>query len=161
MAFLSGLFSLVIWINAKSFGVSAFPSSEITESNPIAQVLIFYALIGGTVAGSFWPTVAPVTAEVVGLAQLPAALSITWVNLVLPTTFSEPIALEIAERTGSYVGAQLFAGFMYLAAASCLWMLKAWKHGELENLVATRDPANPRTKPKSSFIKRLFMWGKV
>jgi MFS family permease len=40
MTFLSGLFALVIWVNAKSYGV-----------------LIFYALIGGTVAGTIWPTV--------------------------------------------------------------------------------------------------------
>jgi len=144
MTFLSGLFALAIWINARSFGV-----------------LVFYALIGGTVAGTFWPTVAPVTAEVVGLAQLPAALSITWVNIVLPTTFSEPIALEIAQRTGSYLGAQLFTGFMYLAAAFCLWMLKAWKHGELEDLAAAQEPDKSKVGPKTSFVRRLFVWKKV
>ena len=37
MTFLAGLFSLVIWIFAKSYGA-----------------LIFFALIGGTVAGTFW-----------------------------------------------------------------------------------------------------------
>lgn len=55
------------------------------------KVLIFYALIGGTVAGTFWPTVAPITAEVVGLKNLPAALSITWVVIVLPTTCKNSI----------------------------------------------------------------------
>lgn len=109
-------------------------------------------------AGTFWPTVAPVTAEVTGLASLPAALSITWLNLVLPTTFSEPIALEIAERTGSYLGAQLFTGFMYIAAACCLWVLKAWKIGDLEAQEAT---AKGKPIEKSSLMKRLLKVQKV
>jgi hypothetical protein len=115
--------------------------------------LIFYALIGGTVAGTFWPTVGPVTAEVTGLSELPAALSITWVNLVLPTTFSEPIALEIAERTREYLGAQLFTGFMYIAAAICMWFLKAWKIGDLEAQAALREG---RESEKTSYLKRML-----
>lgn len=67
--FLCGLFCLVIWIFAKSFGV-----------------LIFFAIIVGTVAGTFWTTIGPVGAEVVGLQELPSALSIVWVFLVIPTT---------------------------------------------------------------------------
>ena len=69
MTFLAGLFPLVIWMFAKSFGV-----------------LIFFAIIGGSVAGTFWAIVGPVTAEVLGLRELPSALSITWLVLVLPTT---------------------------------------------------------------------------
>ena len=66
---IGGLFCFVIWIFAKSFGV-----------------LVFFALIVGTVAGTFWTTIAPVGAEVVGLKELPSALSIVWIVLVLPTT---------------------------------------------------------------------------
>lgn len=69
LSFLCGIFCFVIWIFAKSFGV-----------------LIFFALIVGTVAGTFWTTIAPVVAEVVGLRELPSALSIVWIVLVLPTT---------------------------------------------------------------------------
>ncbi|KIW03321.1 uncharacterized protein PV09_05532 [Verruconis gallopava] len=141
MTLFSGLLSFIVWVNAKSFGV-----------------LVFYALIGGTVAGTFWPTVGPVTAEVTGLAALPAALSITWVNLVLPTTFSEPIALEIVQHTGRYLGAQLFTGFMYCTAAFCIWMLRAWKIGEMEKKQRTRDES---LGPRNSFIKRLFMIQRV
>ncbi|KAF2405171.1 MFS general substrate transporter [Trichodelitschia bisporula] len=119
MTFLSGLFVLTIWINAKTYAV-----------------LLVYAVIGGSVAGTFWATAGPVTAEVVGLRELNAALSIVWVVLAVPTTFSEPIGLEIVERTGSYLGAQLFSGIMYLLAAMCLWFLKAWKVGELERTAA-------------------------
>jgi len=67
--FLCGLFCFIIWIFAKSFGV-----------------LVFFAIIVGTVAGTFWTTIGPVGAEVVGLKELPSALSIVWIFLVLPTT---------------------------------------------------------------------------
>lgn len=67
--FIGGLFCFVIWIFARSFGV-----------------LVFFAIIVGTVAGTFWTTIAPVGAEVVGLKELPSALSIVWIVLVLPTT---------------------------------------------------------------------------
>lgn len=67
--FIGGLFCFFIWIFAKSFGV-----------------LVFFAIIVGTVAGTFWTTIAPVGAEVVGLKQLPSALCIVWIVLVLPTT---------------------------------------------------------------------------
>ena len=67
--FIGGLFCFVIWIFAKSFGV-----------------LIFFAIAVGTVAGTFWTTIAPVGAEVVGLKELPSALSIVWIFLVIPTT---------------------------------------------------------------------------
>ena len=69
LTFLCGLFCFVVWIFAKSFGV-----------------LIFFSLLVGTVAGTFWTTIAPVGAEVVGLKELPSALSIVWLVLVIPTT---------------------------------------------------------------------------
>lgn len=78
MTFLAGLFSLVIWMFAKSFGV-----------------LIFFALIGGSVAGTFWAIVGPVWTEIMGLVDLPSSLSITWLVLVVPTTcklFDSPLA---------------------------------------------------------------------
>lgn len=67
--FICGLFCFVIWIFAKTYGV-----------------IIFFAIIVGTVAGTFWTTIGPVSAEVVGLKELPSALSIVWLALVLPTT---------------------------------------------------------------------------
>ena len=74
MTFLVGLFSLVIWMFAKSFGV-----------------LVFFSFISGTVAGTYWATCAPVTTEVIGLVDLPSALSITWLVLVLPTTCTSDV----------------------------------------------------------------------
>lgn len=116
--FLAGIFCLVIWIFAKSYGV-----------------LIFFALIVGTVSGTFWATIAPVGAEVVGLKVLPSALSITWLVLVIPCTFSEPIGLRLRASSGDiYLHAQVYAGCMYIGAAMCMWGVRAWKIKELDNL---------------------------
>ncbi|KZM21223.1 transmembrane transport [Ascochyta rabiei] len=161
MTFLAGLFSLVIWMFAKSFGV-----------------LVFFAIVGGWVAGTFWAVAAPVTTEIVGLVDLPSALSLTWLVLVLPTTFSEPIGLEIvAHNGGSYTGAILFTGWMYIAAACVLWGVRAWKIGDVEEKAAIAgksasdvDPVAvasegsdgvPEGFKKSPFLKRLVKWQMV
>lgn len=120
MTFLCGLFILVIWIFARSYGV-----------------LIFYAIVGGTVAGTFWTTIAPVAAEVFDIKELPSVLNLTWLIITLPSLFSEPIALEIVSFDGgSYLGAQLFAGFMYIGAAAALWILRARKLGVMQHAAA-------------------------
>lgn len=86
MTALCGVLVLLVWSFAHSFGV-----------------LVFFAIAGGCVAGTFWAVVSryardvgneenndkqipAVTAEVMGLVDLPSALSITWIVLVLPTT---------------------------------------------------------------------------
>lgn len=95
-------------------------------------------------------------------------------------TVSEPIALELRQHTGDiYLHAQIYAGLMYMAAALCVWFLRAWKIGELEAIAAHEekalhdinplDPESPElrraistgTYRKSSLIKRLFAWKKV
>ncbi|PVI08410.1 MFS general substrate transporter [Periconia macrospinosa] len=162
MTALCGVFSLLIWIFAKSFGV-----------------LLFFAIVGGCVAGTFWAVAGPVTTEVMGLVDLPAALSITWLVLVLPTTFSEPIGLEIVSlNNGSYTGAILFTGFMYLGAAVVLWFVRAWKIGELEEEKAAKAQLDSRSSDpvigkevmggdsdvsfeKIKFFRRFFMAYKV
>jgi MFS family permease len=69
MTCLSGVFCLLVWMFAQTFGV-----------------LALFSILGGAVGGTFWAVVAPVTTEVVGLVDLSAALSCTWLVLVLPTT---------------------------------------------------------------------------
>ena len=157
MTFLAGLFTLVIWIFAKSYGV-----------------LIFYALIGGAVAGTFWCTVAPVTAEVVGLKHVPSGLNLMWLIITLPSTFSEPIALEIVSSTGSYLGTQLFSGFMYMAGALCLLLLRGWKIGELDEMtqmkeendeeldaVQGEDPMRAIIAGRKTLLKNVWKWRRV
>lgn len=93
---------------------------------------------------------------------------------------SEPIALQLRQQTGNiYLHAQIYAGFMYVGAASCMWLLRAWKIGELEAIAAYEDKALDHVKAlgaessefqrvvstasyrKSSVFKRLVKWKKV
>lgn len=62
-----------------------------------------------------------------------------WLTIGLPVTFSEPIALEIVAGTGSYLGTQLFTGFMYIAGAMVLLLLRGWKMGELDELAKMKE----------------------
>jgi hypothetical protein len=76
-----------------------------------------------------------VGAEVVGLRDLPSALSMTWLGLVLPSLLAEPIALELRRRNTKsfiYLHAQIFAALSYVAAGMCLWIVRGWKVGEME-----------------------------
>ena len=155
--FMGGLFALVIWIFAKSYGV-----------------LIFYALIGGTVAGTFWCTIGPVTAEIVGLRHVPSGLNLMWLTIALPVTFSEPIALEIVDGTGSYIGTQLWTGLMYIAGAVVLLLLRGWKIGELDEIARIKEegvedmsgieaemPERALVAGRKTIWKHFFRWQKV
>ncbi|KAI7786740.1 hypothetical protein LA080_002851 [Diaporthe eres] len=116
MTFVAGIFSLVVWVNAKTFAV-----------------LILFALIVGLTAGVFWVNCAPVLVEVMGMENLSSGLSILWLVIAAPCTFSAPIALQIYAGTGSYLGAQLFCGFMFVASALCMFVLRGWKVARVGN----------------------------
>ncbi|KAK1705480.1 major facilitator superfamily domain-containing protein [Colletotrichum acutatum] len=107
MTLVTGILSLVFWVNAKSFAA-----------------LIAFALIVGLPAGVFWVNAAPVIAEVLGTENLASSLSLLWLMMVVPSTVSSPIALVIYMRTGTYLGAQLFTGFTFVAAAGCVFVLR-------------------------------------
>ncbi|CAG8169723.1 unnamed protein product [Penicillium nalgiovense] len=119
LSFLCGLFCLAIWTSADSMGV-----------------VCFFAVLVGTVAGTYWATVSPVLAEIIGIRDLPSGLSITWLTLVAPCTVSEAIALQLRSHNAgggtSYLRVQIFTGFMYVGASICLWIVRGWKVGELE-----------------------------
>ncbi|KAG6009147.1 hypothetical protein E4U21_003216 [Claviceps maximensis] len=117
MSLLAGVVVLVVWINAKTYGV-----------------LVFFALLGGSLAGTFWATIGPVTAEVVGLQNVPSGLCLTWLTIAIPGLFSEPIALQIVQGTSSYLGTQLFTGIMYIAAAVCMIAVRGWKIAEVDEI---------------------------
>ncbi|KAM5343559.1 hypothetical protein ACJ41O_012096 [Fusarium nematophilum] len=133
MTFLAGVLSLAVWVNAKSYGM-----------------LIFYAVSEGLVAGNFWATIAPLMAEVVGIERVPSGLNILWLSVVLPSTFSEPIALEIFTGTGSYLGTQLFTGLVYVAAAVCIGLLRGWK-------IASNGYGGEGV----GYLRRCLMWTSV
>ncbi|EAW10654.1 putative MFS transporter (Mch2) [Aspergillus clavatus NRRL 1] len=117
LSFCCGLFCLVIWTFARSMGV-----------------VCFFAVLVGTVAGTYWATCTPVAAEILGLRDLPSGLSITWLTLVPPTTVSEAIALLLRDEKSAnskYLRVQIFTGFMYLGSALCLWIVRGWKVGDM------------------------------
>ncbi|PWY80629.1 MFS general substrate transporter [Aspergillus heteromorphus CBS 117.55] len=131
LTFLCGLFCLVIWTFARSLGV-----------------VLFFAILVGTVAGTYWATVTPVLAEIIGLRDLPSGLSVTWLVLVPPTTVSEAIALVLRDNGSKnlvYLKVQIFTGFMYIGGAVCLWLVRGWKIGDLarrQELSAVMPPNN-------------------
>ncbi|KXH47540.1 hypothetical protein CNYM01_07980 [Colletotrichum nymphaeae SA-01] len=106
----TGILSLVFWVNAKSF-----------------EALITFALVVGLPAGVFWVNAAPVIAEVLGTENLASGLSLLWLMMVVPSTVSAPVALVIYIRTGTYLGAQLFTGFTFVAAAVCIFVLRRYQ----------------------------------
>jgi hypothetical protein len=123
-SFLAGIAILCFWLPAE-----VAPDSY--------ALLIFYAIVGGGLAGTFWTTIAPVSAEVVGLRDLPGSLSLTWVFLVPPTTVSQPIALQLrdlGQKSFVYLRPQIFTGLMYVGGALCLFVLRGWKIGQLEEV---------------------------
>ncbi|KIW84469.1 hypothetical protein Z517_03719 [Fonsecaea pedrosoi CBS 271.37] len=99
-----------IWINAKTYGL-----------------LIFFALVEGTVGGVFWVLAAPVMAEIIGIENLPSGLSIFWVVLAIPSIASAPIDLQIVAKSGSYVCAQIFTGVVFVVAGLCMGLLRGWQ----------------------------------
>ncbi|RPA97021.1 MFS general substrate transporter [Choiromyces venosus 120613-1] len=105
MTLLSALNCFFIWIFPKTFAVA-----------------LVFSLVSGAVCGVFWTTISPVVVEVVGIEELPRALSLTWLWITLPTTFSKPIGLYL-RRPGvhnEYLYPQIFSGVMYLAATGCI-----------------------------------------
>ncbi|KAI9045673.1 MCT family MFS transporter [Aspergillus affinis] len=135
LTFLCGLFCLVIWIFARSMGV-----------------VCFFAVLVGTVAGTYWATVTPVLAEIMGLRDLPSGLSINWIILVAPTTVSEAIALLLRDNDSKdsvYLRVQIFTGFMYIGAAMCLWVVRGWKVGDLIRAQQEKSSAAIAATPDS------------
>ncbi|CAG8236574.1 unnamed protein product [Penicillium salamii] len=112
VTFLAGLWSVVVWPQAHSYGV-----------------LIFFSICIGAFAGSFWAIVGPVSTEVMGLQDLPTSLSMLFLALVIPTTFSPVIGMQIVtSNDGSYLGTQLFAGLMFIVSSIFCWIIVRGKH---------------------------------
>ncbi|CCG82226.1 putative MFS transporter [Taphrina deformans PYCC 5710] len=106
----AGILCLGLWLPAGSYGV-----------------MVAFAITVGLVAGTFWSLVVPVTAEVVGMADLSAGASIVWLIVAVPCTFATTIALEIVGSSGQYGRLIGFAGGSYLLAGIILLGAKARK----------------------------------
>lgn len=112
--FLSGIMCFIWWINARDYGA-----------------LLSYALVNGGIFGIYWATIAPISAEVVELKDLPSMLSLVWLIDVTPTLFSSAIALALRKEGSSrpYLYAQIYAGLCYLVATLFLLELRRKKWG--------------------------------
>jgi len=143
--FLAGLATLVIWTNAHTFAA-----------------LIVFSILGGFFVGTFWATIAPVTAEVVGEMELVGpGLNLFWLALVLPCTFAAPIAFRLTVvRGGGYLGCQLFCGWMLVGAAGILWGVRCWKLAELE-LDAMGEKERKNEVGMGSILRNMWKLGKV
>lgn len=142
MTAICGIFCLAIWVPAETF-----------------PVLVVFALLSGSVMGTFWTCFAPVTAEVVGMQRMPSTLSMICFSLVLPTTFAEPIALQIVSSSG-YLPSQIFVGCMFLGGAASTLALRSWKISEIENKARAEQEQSPR---KDFWLtpRRLFVTRKI
>lgn len=65
--FFGSLVCYFVWMFADSYGI-----------------LILAAVLGGSVCGTFWATIPPLTSDAIGIKQLPSGLSIIWTSVVIP-----------------------------------------------------------------------------
>ncbi|CAF9905442.1 MAG: hypothetical protein ALECFALPRED_000617 [Alectoria fallacina] len=107
-----GIMCFAVWLPATSYGVT-----------------ILFVVISGAFFGVFWMTIGPICVEVAGLVELASLLSLSWMSIVLPTTFAEVIALELRRpRSGhDYLYPQVFAGSAYVVASGCMYELRRFK----------------------------------
>lgn len=143
-----GVFCLALWVPAKTY-----------------SLLLVFALLAGFGCGTFWGTVSSVATDVVGLQRLPTAFGVICISLVLPTTFAEPIGLELVAVAG-YRAAQVFVGFAFLIAATSAWLLRSWKILEIDNkatLARTEDERESRFQAGFKWLdpRKLIVGGKV
>ncbi|KAH8653097.1 major facilitator superfamily domain-containing protein [Tricladium varicosporioides] len=130
LTFATGFLVFVLWVPATIF-----------------SVLLVFAFISGGILGIFWAAIGPLAADIVGLKELPAFLSIAWLSVVIPSAVAEVIALELRKpQLGkrSYIYAQTFAGLSYIVAS--FLMFELWR---------SRRKVNPRLEVDSESSESL------
>ena len=139
LTFTCGIFCFIFWI----------PSEVAPEQ---LGLLLFFCIVGGALAGTFWAVIPAVAAEVVGLPDLGSALSWTWLIMVPPVTCAEPIALLIRRSGASefvYIYAQLFCGLSYVGGGLAMWVVRGWKIGEMEEMERLKQITDQRRSRRS------------
>lgn len=145
MTLACGVLCFALWVPASSYGL-----------------LITFALLGGAACGTFWATIAPVLADVVGLQKLPPTFGIVCFCLVLPSTFAEPLALQLTVGE-NYINSQVFVGCVFVVGAASIWALRAWKIFDIERKAASEMGAAHRRFDERRWLslKRLFVLKRV
>ncbi|KAJ5090834.1 MFS general substrate transporter [Penicillium argentinense] len=145
-----GLLCFIVWIPAQTY-----------------DVLLLFALTAGMVCGTFWGTVVPVLAEVVGMGRMASVFTVICLALVGPTTVAEPIALSLVSGGSKYLHTQVYVGCLFLVGSFGAWMLRSWKCYEVEKKAS--DEHEGLTSDTSSFPtffrwitpQKLFIQGRV
>lgn len=147
---LCGLLCFVIWIPAQSYAV-----------------LLLFALTAGMVCGTFWGTITPVLAEVVGIGRMASVFTVICLALVGPTAVAEPIALSLVSGGSKYLQTQIYVGCLFIVGSFGAWVLRSWKFYEVERKAS--DEHQGLTSQTSSFpsffrwmnLQKLFLKGRV
>ncbi|SCO40020.1 related to monocarboxylate transporter [Fusarium fujikuroi] len=105
LTLLCGLSCFVLWLPAKSFGLT-----------------VFFSIVCGAIVGVFWMTIGPLSAEVAGIKNLQSVLSLAWAATIIPTASAEVMALLLQELPAprTYLYPQIFAGLSYIVASGVL-----------------------------------------
>ncbi|KAH8897239.1 MFS general substrate transporter [Thozetella sp. PMI_491] len=146
MTALCGFWCFVLWIPARGLAM-----------------LSAFALLAGAICGTFWATITPVLMEVVGISRFIRVFGVICLSMVLPTTFAEPVAMQLVDvnhgGTGSFLKAQIFVGCMFFAGALSLWLLRAWKIAFEEATVTPliRTPAEREDDPMANASRLTTM----
>jgi MFS family permease len=108
-------------------------------------LLVFFYTVSGTVTGVFWCTISAVTVEVVGLPELPSALSMIWLTIVPSTMFAEVVTLALKDnhRLTSFIPPEIFVNMMFVGAIVPMLIIRGWKIADVGRLqaVAMCDPS--------------------
>ena len=150
--FFRSLLCFLVWMFAESYGI-----------------LILAAILGGSVCGTSWVTIPPLTSNAVGIKELPPGLSIIWTSVVIPCLFMELIALSLQGHSNtSDKSVQIFAGSMFLGGIISLIFLRSFK---VKRLITQDNRLNSETvssDEKGSHVGNVFgrcavntfTWGK-
>ncbi|TKY90129.1 hypothetical protein EX895_000127 [Sporisorium graminicola] len=137
---LAGLTCFAFWLPARSFAL-----------------LIVFAFTQGVLGGTVWSSVAPLSAEVVGIRDLPSALAMFWLVTVIPGQFGQPMAVALINYSENHLGRRGantylisigFCGACFVMSGVMLCM--SWRFVRLRNQAqqlesADQQESNPQT----------------
>lgn len=115
---LAGVTCFAFWLPARSFAL-----------------LVVFAFSQGLLGGTVWSTVAPISAEVVGIRDLGSALAMFWLSMVPAGQFGQPIAVALINYSQSHLGRQganaytisiAFCGACFVASGLSLCL--SWRY---------------------------------
>ncbi|ETS63358.1 hypothetical protein PaG_01639 [Moesziomyces aphidis] len=133
---LAGVTCLAFWLPARGFAL-----------------LVVFAITQGLLGGTVWSSVAPISAEVVGIRDLPSALAVFWFATVLPAQFGQPIAVALINHSQNSLGrrganAYLisigFCGACFIASG--LMLCLSWRYVRARNHKEQLQSSTPESQ---------------